>query len=702
MARNSPVPKFYSQENVRWEILALAAILIVAAWLRLYQLSNVPPGLTHDEANNAHDAAAVLDGVRPLYFSTGYGHEPLYTYLVALVSTPGGVTDVTLRLTTALCGLGVILGSYLLARRAFNPWVALITAIGLALSFWPVFSHRQGLRSVTLPLLFVPAVSFLWRGISDRGRPRDWVIAGLLAGSSFYTYMASRTTLFTLVAFAAYLAIFHRTTWRRVWRGVLLMLLIAAAVASPLAFYLTTHPDQEVRVGQLIEPLIQAWQGNLRPLTENLTNALKVFSLAGDTHWRYNLPGRPIFDPLTSILFYLGLGVALRRWRQPANAFLLLWLFTGLFPTLITGAMTSVQRMMGAQPAIYLTLALGTVQIARWLWQWGRLGRSIALVGIALLMGANAGLTYKDYFATWAAAPDVREVYHTNLREIARYLDEQPGGGPAAISTEYPLTYHDPYVLEAILRRQDLAARWFDGRGALVVPAGDASVPYVFPAAAGLHPALHRALFDATDPVAVRQLRPDDVNNAFSIYHLSLSGRLAARLETAQEKPVLWSPEVNFKLDDPDRLRHPLTYPVDLGHKVAFLGYELNSVQLAPGETLQLLTYWRVLASPDAPATIFAHLLDAHSQVKGGQDKLDAPVAHWQPDDVVVQVHTIKLANDAAPGTHQLEIGFYSTDNAARWPVFEDDTAVTDRLLLHPIEVKTSKEIAWQHPGRDR
>jgi 4-amino-4-deoxy-L-arabinose transferase-like glycosyltransferase len=575
-----------SQENTRWEIMALAAILLVAAWFRLHKLSAVPPGLTHDEANNAHDAAGVLAGVRPIYFSTGYGHEPLYTYLVALISSPTHVSDLTLRLTTALCGLGVIAGSYFLARRAFNSAVALATAAGLAISFWSVFTHRQGVRPITLPLLFGPAILFLWRGLSNEGRLRDWALAGLLAGGTFYTYLASRAMLPALVAFAIYLVLLYPAKQHRPWRGLLLMLFIAVAVASPLALHLATHPEQEARLGQLDEPLNQARQGNLRPLLQNLTDGLKVFSFAGDTHWRYNLPGRPLFDPLTSAFLYLGLGLALWRWRQPAYALLLLWLAVGLFPGLITGAMNSSQRTMGAQPAVYLTLALGIVEAARWLWARGRLERWVAIIGVAGLMGFNAWLTYTDYFVAWAAEPDVREVYHTNLREIARYLDEQPEGGRVAISTQYPLAYHDPYILEATLRREDIAARWFDGRGALVIPAGGAEARYIFPAAADLHPALRQIFIDGLEPVTVQHLRADDINNSFAVYLLSPASRLGRRWGWMQRNPVFWSPEVEFTPGDPDPLRQPLSWPVDVGHKVAFLGYELDRVEVAPGETL--------------------------------------------------------------------------------------------------------------------
>ena len=670
------------------EFFILAAILIVAAWFRFYQLSQVPPGLTHDEANNAHDAAGVLTGTRPIYFSTGYGHEPLYTYLAALVSAPTGVTSTTLRLATALCGLGVVAISYLLVRSAFDLWVALVTAAGLAVSFWPVFTHRQGLRPTTLPLLFATAIYFLWRGLGERGKLQDWLLAGLFAGGSFYTYMASRTMLPALAILAIYLALFHRPIWRRVWCGFLVMLMVVVAVAGPLIIHLITHPEQETRVEQLLEPFDQARQGNFEPLFNNAIDTLQVFSFTGDTQWRYNLPGRAVFDPLTSIFLYLGLGLALWRWRQPAYAFLLLWLFTGLFPALATGGVNSVLRMMGAQPAIYLLVALGIVETARWLWARGRPARWVTVIGIVALLSSNAWQTYNDYFRIWAAEPDVREVYHTNLCEIAHYLDGQPAAGQVAISTEYPLAFHDPYILEMCMQRQDITPRWFDGRGALVIPAGGMEARYIFPAAADLHPALRQAFFDSLEPIATKELYPDDINNAFAVYRQTLAGQLETRLDAARNNPVLWSSEIEFEPGDPDGLRHSLTWPVQVG-QAAFLGYETDRLQMTPGERLQLLSYWLVLETPDAPAIIFAHLLEKDSRVRGGQDRLDAPVTHWQRGDIIIQIHTLALDAGAKPGVYQLEIGFYTTETLERWPVFENETPVADRLLLHSIKVKS-------------
>ena len=61
----------------------LVALLAAASFFRFTQLDDVPPGMTHDEAAFGAEAERILSGERPIYFALGYGHEPLYAYLVA-------------------------------------------------------------------------------------------------------------------------------------------------------------------------------------------------------------------------------------------------------------------------------------------------------------------------------------------------------------------------------------------------------------------------------------------------------------------------------------------------------------------------------------------------------------------------------------------------------------------------------------------
>ncbi len=44
------------------KLLPLILILLLALALRAYRLTEIPPGLTHDEANHGREAIEILDG----------------------------------------------------------------------------------------------------------------------------------------------------------------------------------------------------------------------------------------------------------------------------------------------------------------------------------------------------------------------------------------------------------------------------------------------------------------------------------------------------------------------------------------------------------------------------------------------------------------------------------------------------------------
>ena len=107
----------------RWSLII---ILLVAAFFRLYRLDEIPPGLTHDEADTGHFFAAVYHGARsPVQVPYGYGYEPLPMYTGALFMQLFGSTDLALRLHSAFFGLALLVFTYLWAKRAFSVPVGL-------------------------------------------------------------------------------------------------------------------------------------------------------------------------------------------------------------------------------------------------------------------------------------------------------------------------------------------------------------------------------------------------------------------------------------------------------------------------------------------------------------------------------------------------------------------------------------------------
>ncbi|MCO5181897.1 MAG: hypothetical protein M9896_17805, partial [Candidatus Promineofilum sp.] len=74
-------------------------VLLTAAALRLVALPAVPPGMTHDEADHGLTAWQIVNGTRQIYFTVGYGREPLYDYATALVMAGTGPAILAARLT---------------------------------------------------------------------------------------------------------------------------------------------------------------------------------------------------------------------------------------------------------------------------------------------------------------------------------------------------------------------------------------------------------------------------------------------------------------------------------------------------------------------------------------------------------------------------------------------------------------------------
>jgi hypothetical protein len=56
-------------------------ILFTAVFLRLYQITDVPPGLTHDEADHGISAWGVVNGERPIFFTIGFLSSSCSTHL---------------------------------------------------------------------------------------------------------------------------------------------------------------------------------------------------------------------------------------------------------------------------------------------------------------------------------------------------------------------------------------------------------------------------------------------------------------------------------------------------------------------------------------------------------------------------------------------------------------------------------------------
>ncbi len=239
------------------------------------------------------------------------------------------------------------------------------------------------------------------------------------------------------------------------------------------------------------------------------------------------------------------------------------------------------------------------------------------------------------------------------------------------------------------------AIKWFDHASSFILPAaGDPA--YVLPSSPlDFAPAWQAAFLARAEVVHVQQEGERTSSGrklpGATVYHLDrtsadeLHDDILAAISTT---PLSWSPSTVF---DSGAEIYSLSAPVSFEHGLELVGYVLASEEeLAPGETLELLTVWQPTAEMPAVASdlrVFVHLIDERSGVWGAEDRLDLHPPTWEAGDLLVQYHRVPLAADAPPGTYQLELGLYAAITMVRLRVYADGAPVADRLLLQPVEV---------------
>ncbi len=676
-------------------LIGATALLLLAAYLRYRVPLAVPPGLGMDELIALQISEQVLDGDLQLFYEAGQGREPIFNYWLAPWLPLMGRRVFTLRVASSALSLLGLAAVAVLARRLFDPGVALASLAGGAASFWTLFAARAGARSVAMIPFAALSGYLFWCGLASpaqsRRRSLFMIGAGLCLGLTFYTFTAARVLPAVFALFLLYLWVFHRPRLTGLGRPLLLGAIVVLLVALPLFCYLRTHPQaDQFDFREFNRPLAALMSGDPKPALQTSLATLGGFAFRGDPLIFDNVPGRPVFEPLTAFLFLSGVAVALARWRQPAYAFILIWLLVSLIPGMLSQPAPNFYRIVGAQVVAFAFPGLAIVEGVRWLRRqyWIKNQSSTgssrpvrtdaALVAIlALILLVHLAGAWRAYFDTWPVVEGVSFFWQSGLAEAARYLDDAPDHSPVALCTV--LTYeHDPWWRPAwqsmvyLLRRTDLDIRYYDCRATLVLPAGQA-VRYLFP--------------ETSEPLSLipAELQGEWLAEAAPIPDFLPAG-LGAALEL-DDSPQTLEPNSGLAWWPPEAGGDPAPLPVRFGDSLALLGYR-RVASPGPGQPLRLVTAWEVLATPPPRLVLFSHLLADPQTLAAQQDSLPLTSHSLRPGDRFLVLHDqIAIPSDSSAEQYLFSIGLYDSDTMARLPLYDGDRQRGDRLFLEAVSV---------------
>jgi 4-amino-4-deoxy-L-arabinose transferase-like glycosyltransferase len=389
----------------------LFLILILAAVIRLWSLSTIPPHLTPDEASLGYNAYSILATGKdeygktlPLIFKSFGDYKPgLYVYLSVPFVALFGLSEFAVRLPGAISGIIAVWMIYLISRELFKDErkfsifnfqfsIGEIAAFLLAISPWHIhFSRGAWEASVSLTLTLAGTYFFL----KSLKNSKFLIYASIFFSLTFLTYQGAKLAT-TLVIIALVV-----TFWKEVKQwftsarpglagSICLGLLISLPIILSLfqgragrlevfsifsyerpQEYLQTILDQgEETFGSISYNLFHSEGANFaRGILGRWFNHFSGRFLFFSGDWqnpRHSAPNHGMLL-LTDLVFLLAGVVGLLRGKGRGPKFILLWLILAPLPAALSRDQVHAVRALNMVIPLTVISAIGLTGILRWI-----------------------------------------------------------------------------------------------------------------------------------------------------------------------------------------------------------------------------------------------------------------------------------------------------------------------------------------------
>ena len=656
----------------------VAASSLWAAWLRLPQLTTLPPQAYVDEAWYNLTARNLLQThAFQIFYPTFWGGmRPLLVDLSALIQALGFHSLVTSRAVTAIAGVLCVPLTYaclneLLRREPWSPdrrrLTAAVAAVVAPNLLFQLIASRVGYAPILIPLLTLFAVWHMRRA-ERTGHWLGWVLAGLAIGLSQYVNINGAFVLGTLGLLALLDLGCAGSRQRRPWfAGMLLMGAAAVLSALPILLFFAHQPQWLFARAQAISPQTD----HVRFYLNNAWQIALSFSLRGDTSLRQNLPGRPMLDVVQSFGFWAGaLWCAWRLRHSPTARDLPVWLAAASLPSLLTADAPQFERMIGVAAPVAMLVAIGGSVI--WVCLAGWLSRRAAgwpasrwLTSLACGLGlASAAATAYAFFGVYARLPGLAAAFTATPATVAQQMIARSASQPVFV--ERTPEVDDAFAFDYLF--PGTPVQRLDFRQCLPLSDGRAApTTYVVLAEHDPHTA-----------ALLQQLYPNATITRIEPEAAALLGELAVvDVPAGARLPDGYNPA------GPQHLTS-----AELQGGLQLLGYDWSGPSVPAGQPLYLTLYWKALVDQQSEDTAFVHLGQglAASPLVAAHDGPPCqglyPTPRWRAGDVVPDSFAIAVPANAAPGVYPLLAGWYDSLTLQRLVVLTADQTLHDNRIV--------------------
>ena len=432
---------------LNWKIW-LTLIVLLAAFLRFYQLGTNPPSLTWDEAAWGYNAYSLgIDGkdefgrFLPLNYLESFGDfkPPLYAYTDILPVKILGLNETATRFPSAFFGTLTVLMTFFLVRRIFfkskdKDIIALISALFLAISPWHILLSRAAFEANVASFFLVFGI---WAFIAsmqshpktDESRfDKRWylVLSAISFVLTIYTFNTERIVSPLIVVILA--LVFRKKLWEMKKTAAIAAVTGIIVILPTFTFLFSPQAKLRFEEVNIFSDINVVKTANQEIANDNnafwskiIHNRRLLYSVDFVQHYFDNLSpsflfvkgdGNPKFSTQTvgqmymwDIVFFVGGALLLFKRKEGYWWIIPVWLLTGIIPAATAQQTPHALRIEATLPTFQIITAYGFVAFLGWAKKQNlkfrtynfKMGSVLPFI-LYILLFINFFYFYHDYF----------------------------------------------------------------------------------------------------------------------------------------------------------------------------------------------------------------------------------------------------------------------------------------------------------------
>lgn len=395
-----------TQKNINFYFthtwIALIVLLVIAFFLRIFELKSFPIGF-HPDENDFVDFALrhVFNpdnmGVTINPLRTGNDSQPIiYHYILRLSVALFGFSTAGARISSVIAGTMAIAGGFLMVNEMAGRRMAWLTAILMTTYHYHIHFSRLALNNIWTTLLLPLTLGLFlvsWRKSWEIGM----LLTGICLGASAYFYMGGYIVIFLMpiLIWQSWKKTGDRTGWTI---SIGKMLILALVIAAPLIAFALLYPqhflDRAHTIYGWYPEIVKANSASYWDyLIYQTIHSFGAYNFYADVTGFYAADA-PLLIGASSILFPIGVILAIYKKQY----FPMIWVF---IVTILGGVMSagtpSSSHFIGVIPAICWLVAIPI----DWLIEYKHPYLACFLLVIIIITDLSF------YFIIYAASPSV-------------------------------------------------------------------------------------------------------------------------------------------------------------------------------------------------------------------------------------------------------------------------------------------------------